>query len=217
MASPIFAGLMILMLGDSHFASQGYLANTLGDELMAQGAKVVSEAACGAQVSIWVAGGAPPCGSAERVQSGPLKVSPPNKGMVPSVATLAGQFHPNLIIVGSGDTMAGYAQPTFPAAYVEQQITSFTREIQRLGVPCVWIGPGWGTEGGPYFKTFARAKEMNQFLAAHVAPCRYIDSQTFAQPGDWPTFDGQHYTAAGYQKWALAIDAALTKLAQTPP
>jgi hypothetical protein len=212
MASPIFAGLVILMLGDSHFATQGYLATTLGDALIAQGAKVQSEA-----VSIWVAGGLAPCGAAERIQSGPLKTSPPNKGVVPSLATLAAQVHPNLIIVGSGDTMAGYAQPTFSADYVEQQISGFTRVIRQLNIPCVWIGPGWGNEGGPYFKNFARAKVMSDFLATHVAPCRYIDSQKMAQPGEWPTFDGQHYTAVGYQKWALAIDAELTKLAQTPP
>jgi hypothetical protein len=217
MASPIFAGLVILMLGDSHFATQGYLATTLGDALMAQGAKVQSEAACGSQVSIWVSGGAASCGAAERIQSGPLKVSPPNKGVVPSMATLVAKVHPNLIIVVAGDTMAGYAQPTFSASYVEQQILGFTREIQRLGVPCVWIGPGWGTEGGPYFKNFARVKVMSEFLAAHVAPCRYIDSLQFSQPGEWPTFDGQHYTGVGYQKWALAIDAELTKLAQTRP
>jgi hypothetical protein len=216
MASPIFAGLMILMLGDSHFATQGYLATTLGDALIAQGAKVQTEAACGAPVSIWVAGGQPPCGSAERIGSAALKVSPPNKGQVPSLTTLAAQLHPALLIVGSGDTMAGYAQPAFPADYVAQQISSFTHEVQRLGIPCVWIGPGWGTEGGPYFKNFARAKVINEFLASHVAPCRYIDSQTFAAPGEWPTFDGQHYTAVGYQKWALAIDGALTKLAEAP-
>lgn len=208
---------MILMLGDSHFATQGYLATTLGDLLIAQGAKVRSEAACGAPVSIWIAGGVPPCGSAERVQSAPLKVSPPNNGLVPSLATLVKQTQPNLIIVGAGDTMAGYSQPTFPITYLEQQLSGFTRQITALGIPCVWIGPGWGTEGGPYFKTYARAKMINEFLTTHVAPCRYVDSQQFAAPGEWPTFDGQHYTAVGYQKWGKAIDQAISKLAQTAP
>lgn len=208
---------MILMLGDSHFATQGYLATTLGDLLIAQGAKVQTEAACGAPVGIWVAGGIPSCGSAERVQSAPLKASPPDKGLVPSLATLVKQIQPNLIIVGSGDTMAGYSQPVFPATYVEQQIRGFTLQIRALGIPCVWIGPGWGTEGGPYFKNYERAKVINAFLATHVAPCRYVDSQQFAAPGEWPTFDGQHYTAVGYQKWAAAIDEAITKLAQTAP
>ena len=217
MASPLFAGLVILMLGDSHFATQGYLANTLGDALIAQGAHVETEAACGAPVSIWVAGGVPPCGAAERVQSGPLKVSPPHKGAVPALATLVQRVHPGLIIVGSGDTMAGYAQPAFPQAYVEEQVAAFTQQITALRIPCVWIGPGWGTEGGPYFKNFARAKIVSDFLAGHVAPCRYIDSQQFAAPGAWPTFDGQHYTAEGYQKWAAAIDDAITKLAETAP
>ncbi len=217
MASPIFAGLMILMLGDSHFASPGYLVTTLQDQLIKQGAQVQTEAACGAPASIWVAGGAAPCGSAERVQSGPVKTVAAGKAAVPSLATLVAQLHPNLLVIGAGDTMAGYAQPTLPAAYITQQISGLTREIQALNIPCVWVGPGWGTEGGPYFKNFARAKEMNEFLSTHVAPCRYIDSQQFARPGEWPTFDGQHYTAVGYQKWGLALDGALTQLAQQRP
>ena len=60
-------------------------------------------------------------------------------------------------------------------------------------------------------------RRAHAFLAAHVAPCRYVDSQQFAAPGEWPTFDGQHYTAVGYLKWAVAIDEAITKLAQTAP
>jgi hypothetical protein len=217
MASPIFAGLTILMLGDSHFASTGYLINTLADELMRQGAKVTTYAACGAPTSIWVDGGAPPCGAAERVMSGPVKTTPAGKGNVPSLNAMVSSIHPNLIIIGAGDTMAGYAQPTLPTSYINQQVGALTRQISALNIPCVWIGPGWGTEGGPYFKTFARAHEMSDYLANHVAPCRYIDSLQFAKPGEWQTFDGQHYNAAGYQKWGQALDQALVRMAQTPP
>jgi hypothetical protein len=214
MASPILAGLTILMLGDSHFATQGYLVTTLQDALIQQGAKVTTYAACGAPTSIWAEAGVAPCGTAERVQLGPLKKDTSNHAHVPTLEQMVGQVHPNLIIIGAGDTMAGYSQPTFPADWIGQQITELTRRIQATNIPCVWIGPGWGTEGGPYFKTYARVKVMNDYLAGHVSPCRYIDSTKFAQPGEWGTFDGQHYTLSGYQKWGLAIDQQILALAQ---
>lgn len=217
MASLLLAGVTILMLGDSHFATQGYLVSTLQDELVQQGAKVSTYAACGAPASIWADAGVAPCGTAERTQSGPLKTDHTKTAHVPAFESLIAEVHPNLIVIGSGDTMAGYSQKEFPAAYINEQVTRLTRRIQAANVPCVWIGPGWGTEGGPYFKTYARVHEMSDFLASHVAPCRYIDSTTFARPGEWTTFDGQHYTAVGYQKWGTAIDGAITRLAQSPP
>lgn len=215
MASPILAGVTILMLGDSHFATRGYLVSTLQDALLEQGAKVTTVAACGAPSSVWTTGLRAPCGTAERVGNGPVVKNSANDAPVQPLEQLVNKYHPNLIIVGNGDTMAGYGQPAFPADYVGEQVTSLTQRIQAINIPCVWIGPGWGTEGGPYFKTFARVREENAYLATHVAPCRYIDSLTFSQPGEWPTFDGQHYTLAGYAKWGKAIDDAITKLAQT--
>ena len=216
MAAPLLAALTILMLGDSHFATQGYLVSTLQDALIKQGAKVTTFAACGAPASVWVDGGVAPCGTAERDQAGPVKTDHSAAAHVQTLDALIAAVRPNLIIVGSGDTMAGYAQKAFPAAYVTEQITRLTRRIQAAGVACVWIGPGWGTEGGPYFKTYARVHEMSDFLAGHVQPCRYIDSTTFSQPGEWGTFDGQHYTMTGYQKWGTAIDQAIVQLAQSP-
>lgn len=204
------------MLGDSHFATQGYLATTLQDELIRQGAKVTTYAACGAPSGIWLEAGVAPCGTAERVQSGPLKVDHGKTARVRTLDALVAEVHPNLVVIGGGDTMAGYAQKEFPAQYMNDQVTPLTRRIQAANLPCVWIGPGWGTEGGPYFKTYARARETSEFLASHVAPCRYIDSTRFAQPGEWATFDGQHYTAVGYQKWGMAIDEAIVQLAQSP-
>ena len=215
MASPILAGLTILMLGDSHFATQGYLVTTLQDALIQQGAKVVTEAACGAPASVWAEAGIAPCGSAERVQSGPIKKDNSNHAHVPAFEDLLGKYHPNLVVIGSGDTMAGYAQATLPAQWIGDQIKSITRRIQAANLPCVWIGPGWGTEGGPYFKNYARVREVNAYLASNVAPCRYIDSTRFAQPGEWSTFDGQHYSLPAYQKWGLAIDQAIVSIVQT--
>lgn len=202
------------MLGDSHFATPGYLISTLGDALMSQGAKVTTEAACGAPTSVWVSAGMSTCGTAERIGSGPVKLGKAATAHVPSLEQLIQDVHPNLIIIGSGDTMAGYAQKTLPTQYIEENVGALTQRIQAAGLPCVWIGPGWGTEGGPYFKTYARAKEMSEFLSAHVQPCRYIDSLKFAQPGEWNTFDGQHYTLPGYQKWGAAIDKEILALAE---
>ncbi len=215
MASPILAGLTILMLGDSHFASQGYLVTTLQDALIQQGAKVVTEAACGAPAGVWATAGQAPCGTAERVQSGPIKKDNSNHAHAPSLDSLIAAYHPNLVIIGSGDTMAGYPQPALPAEWISEQIKEVVGRIQAANLPCVWIGPGWGTEGGPYFKNYARVRQVNDYLSTHVAPCRYIDSTKFAQPGEWSTFDGQHYTLPAYQKWGTAIDQEILTLARS--
>jgi hypothetical protein len=58
-------------------------------------------------------------------------------------------------------------------------------------------------------------RQVNGYLATHVAPCHYIDSTKFAQPGEWSTFDGQHYTLPAYQKWGLAIDQEILTLAKS--
>lgn len=215
MASPILAGLTVLMLGDSHFATQGYLITTLQDALIANGAKVTTEAACGAASGVWASEGAAPCGSAERVQSGSIKINKASNAHVPSFDQLVQQVHPNLIVVGGGDTMAGYSQAQLPLQYIQENVSALTRRIQATGLGCVWIGPGWGTEGGPYFKTYARVQQMSDYLKTHVAPCRYIDSLKYAQPGEWNTFDGQHYSLSSYQKWGQAISADILALAQS--
>ncbi len=214
MPSLALAGLTILMLGDSHFATQGYLISTLQDALISQGAHVTTYAACGAPTSIWIEAGVAPCGTATRVQSGPVTVDHAKGARVPSFDQLIASVHPNLIIVGGGDTMAGYGQKDFPAQWITGQVQTLTHRIQAANVACVWIGPGWGTEGGPFFKTYAKAQAMSQFLSTHVAPCHYIDSTKMAKPGEWPTFDGQHYSLPGYQKWGTAIDADILELAR---
>ncbi len=203
------------MLGDSHFASQGYLVTTLQDALLQQGARVVTEAACGAPSGVWTQDHVAPCGAAERVGSGPLHRHNGPNATVPAFGDLIAQYKPNLIVIGAGDTMGGYGQPRFPSDWVESEVNAITLPIKAAGLACVWIGPGWGTEGGPYFKTYAGVRQINSFLSSHVAPCRYIDSTAFAQPGEWPTFDGQHYTQVGYAKWGRSIEAAIVALAQS--
>ena len=215
MASPILAAVTILMLGDSHFATQGYLVTSLQDALLAQGAQVVTEAACGAASGVWTQNQIAPCGAAERVGHGPLRRNGADNAPVPSLDQLIAKYKPNLIIIGAGDTMAGYGQAQFPAPWIESQVNALVRPIAAANIACVWIGPGWGSEGGPYFKTYAGVRQINGFLSTHVAPCRYIDSTTFAEPGEWPTFDGQHYTQVGYAKWGRAISDAIATLAQS--
>jgi lysophospholipase L1-like esterase len=76
-------------------------------------------------------------------------------------------------------------------------------------VSCVWVGPAWGTEGGKFNKTYARAKEMSGYLSEIVAPCTYIDSLSLSKPGEWGTIDGQHFDGAGYKSWGSAIGNAI--------
>jgi hypothetical protein len=63
-----------------------------------------------------------------------------------------------------------------------------------------------------YHKSSTRLKELSQFLAKVVAPCSYIDSLGFAQPGEWPTLDGEHLTQPSYNKWSIAITGAIVRL-----
>jgi hypothetical protein len=212
MASPILAGLVILMIGDSHFTYPNTLVTTLQDLLVSQGASVTSHGACGARASVWAYSGAATCGLATRSQFGPIKVDQSPSARVPTVTQLANEVHPNLIIISLGDTMAYYPAASMPVDAVRADITALTSKLAALNTPCIWVGPGWGSEGGPAFKTFARTQQMDELLAQSVAPCQFINTIALARPGEWPTYDGMHYTVPGYQKWAFAIDAAVLKL-----
>ena len=57
-------GLSILVIGDSHLATPGYLISTLQDDLIQKGAKVQSFGICGIQPADWVNGAAGNCGGA---------------------------------------------------------------------------------------------------------------------------------------------------------
>ncbi|KAJ8136450.1 hypothetical protein OY671_010337, partial [Metschnikowia pulcherrima] len=52
---------------------------------------------------------------------------------------------PNSVVIVSGDTMAGYTNPSFPKTWAWQQTTASTKAISGTGTACVWIGPSWGT------------------------------------------------------------------------
>jgi hypothetical protein len=209
----LLAGLTILVIGDSHMVTSGYLITTLHDDLLEQGATVDSYGMCGANAGDWVYPTTVSCGKAERLgKAGPeidRKASTPTY----QVDALIAKTHPNLIVIEMGDTMAGYGQHDFPQAWIYQQVHALTGRIAATNTPCVWIGPPWGSEGSSYHKTFARVKQMSEFLATAVAPCRFIDSTQFSKEGEWPTIDGQHLTSSGYRAWGSDIAASIDQMA----
>lgn len=206
------AGLSLLVLGDSHWATTGYLATTLQDQLIQRGATVNSFAACGAPPSIWLSVRVASCGTAQRLQRGAMQNKTGPEARTLPIDELVRQYHPNLIAVSMGDTIAGYVQRATPADNIREEAMALTERLKRLGIPCIWIGPAWGTEGGPFLKTFARVQEVNAILAQSVSPCTYVDSTKLSKPGEWPTFDGQHFTLDGYRAYGTALAQQIAQM-----
>jgi hypothetical protein len=211
--SALLAGLAVLMIGDSHMVTRDYLITTLHDDLVAEGATVDTYGMCGANAADWVYPATVSCGKAERHGKAGPEINRTAATPTYQVDQLIAKTHPNLIVIEMGDTMAGYGQHDFPQAWIYQQVHALTGRIAAQNVPCVWVGPPWGSEGSSYHKTFARVKEMSEFLSTAVAPCRFIDSTQFSKQGEWPTIDGQHLTAAGYKAWGADIAASLDQIA----
>ncbi len=207
------AGLVVLIIGDSHMVSRDYLITTLHDSLTQQEAVVHSYGMCGTNAGDWVYPTKVSCGRAERhAKAGPIidrSQRPPSW----SIDELIAKHKPNLVVVEMGDTMAGYGQAAIPQAWIYGEIRTLTGKIKAHNLPCVWVGPPWGNEGSSYHKTFARVKEMSQLLSQSVAPCSFIDSTQFSKPGEWPTTDGQHLTSSGYGAWGKGIAASIVQIA----
>jgi hypothetical protein len=199
------AGLTLLIIGDSHYVTQGYLVTTLHDQLQRQGARVITYGACGVASGAWVSPRTVPCGVAERVGNAAPRINRSPQARSWSIDALIRKHRPNIVIVGVGDPMAGYQNRELPRGWITEQVRSLTLRFQANQMPCVWVGPSWGSEGGPYFKNFARVREVADYLATQVSPCQFIDSTSMARPGEWPTFDGQHHTLPAYQRWGAAI------------
>ena len=202
MASVLLAGLTVLVIGDSHLSMPTYLIKSLHDGLMQQGAQVHSLAACGVPAGDWVRAVPATCGADRVGKAAPTTVG--KEAKTTPIKDLVAADKAKLVIVVMGDTMAGYKQD-FPKVWIWQQVTTLSKEIAKTGASCVWVGPAWGTEGGPFGKNFARVQQMSNLLASTVAPCEYIDSLKFSKQGQWPTSDGQHFTAAGYDLWGSEI------------
>lgn len=205
----LLAGLTVLVIGDSHLATPGYLITTLHDALERRGAVVHSYGACGVAAGDWLVAKPSPCGGAVREDKGPVrKLTGPAARTIP-YPQLYDKHRPQLVVVVMGDTMAAYDQPSLSRTWIWHQVSPLTKAIKASAARCVWVGPPWGSEGGKFGKTFGRAAEMSGYLAEIVAPCIYVDSLKMSRKGEWGTIDGQHFTPKGYRAWGDAIAAAV--------
>jgi hypothetical protein len=205
--SAALAGLAILVIGDSQMMG---MLPTLHNQLEDAGATVYSYAVCGSTAQDWIIPTTASCGMLHRDDKA-AAVLDMKPGPTWNITNLIAQHHPNLIVVELGDTMAGYGGH-LELGWVHEQISGLTAKIAASHISCVWVGPVWGEDNGPYHKTTAQVQAMSQLLSQSVAPCQYIDSTTFSRPGEWHTRDGGHLEPDGYRKWAVAITASIEKL-----
>ena len=213
MVNAALAGLVVLIIGDSHMAVKDFLLGSLPDALLNQGAIVHSYGVCGSQPHDWVAQTELSCGRAERHNADEPIVDKSPKVKTWSLEKLIKLHHPNLLIVELGDNMAGYGiLPTLPKEWISFETVELLQPITAHHLPCIWVGPPWGTEGGPSNKTFTRVHDLSGDLSTIVHPCRYVDSLRFSQPGEWATFDGEHLTPDSYRLWAADIANATFRL-----
>jgi hypothetical protein len=206
------AGLIILVLGDSHMAGSSYLITPLHDALENAGATVHTYGMCGASADSWLQRTTVTCGRAERHEHGPPVAEAHKQEFTWTIGELLEKHHPNLVVVEAADAMAGYDSAQMPKAWIYEQVHALAGRIKAANASCIWVGPIWGGANSAYHKTEARVQELSQFLSQSVAPCSYVDSTRFARPGEWPTTDGQHLNAAGYQQWGRDIAGSVVQL-----
>lgn len=212
------AGLVILMIGDSHLAAKDFLLASLHPALVEAGASVHSFGVCGSSPQDWIKKTTLPCGRGQRHNMEDAIIDKPGAAEVWSLDALLQRYHPNLLVIELGDNMAGYGVlPELPREWIVQQVQELLIPVEAGHTPCVWVGPPWGTEGGPSKKTFARVKELSDYLSTVVAPCHYIDSLKFSKPGEWPTYDGEHLTPESYQIWGQDIAREIVNYAANLP
>lgn len=215
--STLLAGLVVLVIGDSHMVHRNYLIDQLHDALTADGATVYSFGACGATPTDFLVPHMTDCGRASRLAGGAQKTEEGPALPVWNARELIARYHPDRVVIVMGDTMGAYKTSDFPKAWVWDQVSSLTGELKAAQLACDWVGPPWGTEGGSFGKTYDKVRQLSDYLSGLVAPCRYIDSTRFAKPGEWRTIDGQHLNAEGYKAWAAGIAGAVAAPAAAPP
>ena len=204
--SASLAGLAILVIGDSQMMG---MLPSLHNQLEGSGATVYSYAVCGSTAQDWIVPSMATCGTLSREAKAPAVLDQKSHPAW-NISDLIAKHHPNLIVVELGDTMAGYGG--HPAlSWVHEQISGLTARIAASKISCVWVGPTWGSDTGPYHKAPAEVQDMARLLASSVAPCSFIDSTTFSRPGEWATRDGGHLEPDGYRKWSAAIANALVQ------
>lgn len=216
MGGIMLSGLSILIIGSSHLATPGYLITSLHDSLQKQGAQVHSLGVCGITPAAWLQETHGECGSAERIGTGPMRLSLNRAAKTTPLAQLLQDEHPQLVLVVMGDTLAGYGEAYFPKQWASTEVRRLTGVLAQMNVRCMWVGPAWGNDGGVLDKTNTRVKQVSDFLAVNVQPCTYINSLGMSKPGEWHTLDGQHFNPAGYKAWGEAIARAVRQLTDAP-
>jgi hypothetical protein len=208
------AGLAVLIIGDSHIAATGFFNDPLHDALVDRGAVVNSFGVCGSSAANWVTPAPIVCGRGERHNRDPAVIQNSRERRGWALSELIDKYKPDLVVIELGDTMAGYGvTPELPRALITDQVEQLLMPIKAHNLACAWVGPPWGTEGGPYRKTYTRVKELSDLLLHIVAPCHYIDSLAFSRPGQWPTLDGVHLTSASNQQWDNDVVRSLVQIA----
>jgi hypothetical protein len=207
------AGLVILVIGDSHMS---HMLTNLHNQLEDDGAAVHSYFMCGATAEDWIypsqvaswAG----CGKGEHHERDPVVLE--NQKLMPTyqLSALIAKYHPNLVVVQLGDGMGKYGTAQIDRQWIAGQVKVLTGKIAAANIACDWVGPTWGQDRPPFNKTESNVRELAQVLSASVVPCRYIDSTTFARPGEWPTIDGSHLQPDSYRKWSVDIADAIVRL-----
>lgn len=201
------AGLSLIVIGESHMATPHYLMNPLHEQLTEQGAMVHSIGVCGASPSKWVNVGTTDCGRSDRVGKDAAVEVLGNSSTI-AIKDVIAKDKPDALVVVIGDTVGSYEQPEYPKSWANQEVSTLTKLIKETGVKCYWVGPAWG-QPKRFNKTPELVQRANAFLKENVAPCTYIDSTSFSQPGDWKTIDGQHFTSKYYNSWAEGIVNAI--------
>jgi hypothetical protein len=197
------AGLVILVIGDSQMKG---LITGLHDQLVDAGASVHSYLMCGATAQDWLIRSTVSCGRGEHHDRGPVAVSANQRLPTYELGDLIAKNHPNLVIVELGERL----EPDH--TWVRQEVHTLAGKIAADHISCVWVGPIWGQDKPPYATTDAGIREISQLLSGSVAPCAFIDSTTFARPGEIQTTDGTHLVPDGYRRWGKAISDSIIRL-----
>ncbi|POF62338.1 hypothetical protein CFR73_07375 [Novacetimonas maltaceti] len=207
--SALLAGLTLLIIGDSHVTFKDSLLSVLPEEFSKQGAKVVTYGVCSSTAADWVVPNPNNgCGAAQRIGDEPIAAPNMKPASPPPVTGLIEKWHPNVVMVILGDTMASYGQNAVSKDWLDEQVKTLTYAIGKTS--CIWVGPTWGQYSPRYGKTDQRATEMASLLKADVTPCVYIDGTQLMKQGSVNTIDGIHATPASYKEWGDAIVKATT-------